>query len=527
MVDGTTIYFPDPPPKINEAPSLDNTTPEAISPTVSLARAAQPTDYGQEKEAPEIESSVREDPDQTVETEGTAALSDNPGAAPPTTNNREQVSNDNIELTDPASLVEAVQTASPVVSEESPPDVQLDKQSKPSVQPSGVEEDKEFENYYEDDEDDDDDEYTEELTEEQKGKLQETINKLKTGDGESDELLSQGEKVEDPARSEGNVPDFSGEKEELKINNEKVDISLESLQAEEQQSEDVKVTETTVEEVMVNSQEVASPELVEETQKESIEVLPDPVEVNELNPEAPVTELNQEEEIHQEKLTEDRTEAQVELPDVNQPQPKDHQEEPSVPTDHIKVDEPSSDQHLHGDVHHDEHYDHGHSHDHGHGHSHDHGHSHSHGLDHLGQRVVERVPESIPDYYQPAEQKFDVPLSQQFSSSPSPDQTTTPSTFETNYEDVHTPAFQTTTPASVVQSNNEAGEIETSMNEVAAEEPPVAEGLFSSFTKIFSSTTVPSSRIIFPKKKTIIGTTNHHHQKRPSPPPWFQARAPA
>ena len=39
------------------------------------------------------------------------------------------------------------------------------------------------------------------------------------------------------------------------------------------------------------------------------------------------------------------------------------------------------------------------------------------------------------------------------------------------------------------QSNNEAGEIETSMNEVAAEEPPVAEGLFSSFTKIFSSTT--------------------------------------
>ena len=92
MVDGTTIYFPDPPPKINEAPSLDNTTPEAISPTVSLARAAQPTDYGQEKEAPEIESSVREDPDQTVETEGKAALSDNPGAAPPTTNNREQVS---------------------------------------------------------------------------------------------------------------------------------------------------------------------------------------------------------------------------------------------------------------------------------------------------------------------------------------------------------------------------------------------------------------------------------------------------
>ena len=39
VVDGTTIYFDGPPPKINEAPSLDNATPEAIAPTVSLARA--------------------------------------------------------------------------------------------------------------------------------------------------------------------------------------------------------------------------------------------------------------------------------------------------------------------------------------------------------------------------------------------------------------------------------------------------------------------------------------------------------
>ena len=60
MVDGTTIYFNDPPPKINEAPSLDNTTPEAISPTVSLSQAAQPTES---TGAPEIESSVREEAD--------------------------------------------------------------------------------------------------------------------------------------------------------------------------------------------------------------------------------------------------------------------------------------------------------------------------------------------------------------------------------------------------------------------------------------------------------------------------------
>ena len=123
----------------------------------------------------------------------------------------------------------------------------------------------------------------------------------------------------------------------------------------------------------------------------------------------------------------------------------------------------------------------------------------------MGQRVVERVPESIPDYYQPAEQKYDIPLSQQFSSSPSPDLTTTPSTFETNYEEVYTPAFQTTTPPTVDQRINKASEIETSLNEVATEEPPVDEGLFASFTSLFSSTTTESNT---PDRKEE-GQANH------------------
>jgi len=50
VVDGTTIYFDGPPPKINEAPSMDNVTPEAISPTMTQARA-EPTESSK---APEI-----------------------------------------------------------------------------------------------------------------------------------------------------------------------------------------------------------------------------------------------------------------------------------------------------------------------------------------------------------------------------------------------------------------------------------------------------------------------------------------
>merc|ERR1711994_880317 len=72
--------------------------------------------------------------------------------------------------------------------------------------------------------------------------------------------------------------------------------------------------------------------------------------------------------------------------------------------------------HDHGHSH-DHHDHHGHSHEHhGHGHEHHgHGHSHSHGLDHLGQGVQQRVPEAVPEHYKPAEQRFDLPLSAQFS----------------------------------------------------------------------------------------------------------------
>merc|ERR1712183_1107406 len=105
VVDGTTIYFDEPPPKINEAPSLDNTTPEAISPTMTEARA-KPTESSK---IPEIESSVREQVDVVEKMGGVAVLSDNPGVSNPTGNTKD-VTHENVDTTEP--ITDEIKTAS-------------------------------------------------------------------------------------------------------------------------------------------------------------------------------------------------------------------------------------------------------------------------------------------------------------------------------------------------------------------------------------------------------------------------------
>merc|ERR1712012_281571 len=63
VIDGTTIYMDGSAPKINVAPSLDNTTPEAIKPTVTEQAAAEPTiavDSPSTDDLVEIEGSVGE-----------------------------------------------------------------------------------------------------------------------------------------------------------------------------------------------------------------------------------------------------------------------------------------------------------------------------------------------------------------------------------------------------------------------------------------------------------------------------------
>merc|ERR1712183_505568 len=85
--------------------SLDNTTPEAISPTMTEARA-KPTESSK---IPEIESSVREQVDVVEKMGGVAVLSDNPGVSNPTGNTKD-VTHENVDTTEP--ITDETKTAS-------------------------------------------------------------------------------------------------------------------------------------------------------------------------------------------------------------------------------------------------------------------------------------------------------------------------------------------------------------------------------------------------------------------------------
>merc|ERR1712106_292081 len=192
VVDGTTIFFDDPPP-------MDNATPEAISPTMTQARA-EPTESSK---TPEIESSVSENLD-VVEKVATAVLSDNPGGTSPTANGIE-AKNEDMDSTEP--IIEEIRTASYDLGnkdkENAPPvnmadKIQVDKPIEENV-PFSVQDDEETDNDDEansytivgDDEeeteeemeeeemDDDDNEYIDELSEENKIKLQKKIEQMK------------------------------------------------------------------------------------------------------------------------------------------------------------------------------------------------------------------------------------------------------------------------------------------------------------------------------------------------------------
>merc|ERR1712123_301885 len=220
VVDGTTIFFDDPPPKINEAPSMDNATPEAISPTMTQARA-EPTESSK---TPEIESSVSENLD-VVEKVATAVLSDNPGGTSPTANAIEAKN-------------EEIRTASydlGIKDKENPPPVnmadkiQVDKPIEENI-PFSVEDDEETDNDDEadsytivgDDEeeteeemeeeemDDDDNEYIDELSEENKIKLQKKIEEMKMQSVPSQEMHPETPKE-----------NTSGDSKELETNDEK------------------------------------------------------------------------------------------------------------------------------------------------------------------------------------------------------------------------------------------------------------------------------------------------------------------
>merc|ERR1711892_539587 len=145
------------------------------------------------------------------------------------------------------------------------------------------------------------------------------------------------------------------------------------------------------------------------------------------------------------------------------------------------------DNHNHGHAH-----DHGHSH--GHGHSHDHeGHDHSHGMGHLGKgynKVSEEAP--IPDYYKPAEQTYDLPLSAQFGGGggseynyqyqPQPQYDQQPETQQHQYQEkdqYEESKYEETTPSTNTEVEN-ASSLAIEMTTVASVEevlPPVDENV--------------------------------------------------
>ena len=475
VVDGTTIYFDDPPPKINEAPSLDNTTPEAISPSVSLARGAQPTDsVPDNKDAPEIESSVREDLDQKIESEGTAALSDNPGVAQ--TANDENSLPPEIEVTDPASVVEEIQTASPGHQpHHHTPEGQADHKQEKQEEHEAPEEITTNDTKPEDYETDNDEEiqsedYIEDLTEEQKAKLQDTINRLKAGEGSNDQA-----EIDQPGTDELARPDDDGGEVREEITNGDESIPAQTLDEDskkadpegEKSSENVEIKEEPLEAVKDADSKVEA-DTISESVEENIEG-----EIEE--DEKATLEITETEETT--GPPEETQETQEILPDItnqalHHQEPQHQQEHQRGPEDSDQLEKQVDDQHLPSQEVHDEH-------------------GHSHELGDLGQEVLEKVPEEVPEFFQPAEQKLDVPLSQQF---PDPSEqvtetyeVTTQASLETDhhYQEVHTPAFETTTTPTTDYSQHEASQ---TVNE-ATEEEPSSGGLFSSLTNMLGSST--------------------------------------
>merc|ERR1712123_135152 len=414
VVDGTTIFFDDPPPKINEAPSMDNATPEAISPTMTQARA-EPTESSK---TPEIESSVSENLD-VVEKVATAVLSDNPGGTSPTANAIEAKN-------------EEIRTASydlGIKDKENPPPVnmadkiQVDKPIEENI-PFSVEDVEETDN---DDEADsytivgDDEEETEEEMEEEE---------MDYDDNEYIDELSEQKKIEEmkmqsvPSQEiHPEIPkeNTSGDSKELETNEETNREIVNSELIDDQ--EEIPFSVNTDSEVYTtHTPEVMSESIEKFTVESSTEhVAASQLEENLKNSEAnnfpkdtnqiiDNSNLN----AHIENLevkSENQGNADLNTIDIHQNNDqetvKPEKDSNNLIQENEQAQADSHDSRQPSPVE-----------NHGHGHNHEHGHSHGHG--HLGKGIKQRVPEQIPETYKPAQQKFELPLSAQFGTPPPP-----------------------------------------------------------------------------------------------------------
>ena len=483
---------------------MDNVTPEAISPTQTQESPAPATEV--REAAPEIESSVAEDASslQPESDTGTAALVDNPGSGASQTASDAALSQENIELTDPPA-VEDVKTASPNLpgpgeGEESGqaaeiPDIQaarvtedvesqyekpLDEDSGNSgeIEAQSLENERIQESEFDESENEDEDEdYIDELTEEQKLKLQDRISDLKnevvetTADSEDypsheddSAIESQPDLIEENSVQqagdlqeslEPKVDDLLAlenfaEVEEKDVTNEIDALDLQELSPKE--TEDLNVDTNTPNSYQSNvnlefEQEVNQAPVVEE--QLSIEIVQ--------STEAPQADVVDHENFIYNEHEDQEHPDQVNL-GVEELASDNNQEVTQMANDKSHdQDHGHSDNHVHGHSH-----DHGHEQGHGHSHDHGHGHGHSHGMDHLGHGVKQRIPEEIPDYYKPAQQQFDLPLSAQFGSS---------SHQPSSYQEPSVPEHGDHDAAELVPDTTESPQEDIAVTESYAESP--------------------------------------------------------
>ena len=355
-------------------------------------------------------SSLRPEP----EDNGTAALADNPGPAASQTASSDPEAKENIELTEPP-VVEDVKTASPNLpgsgeaegsgqASSDVPDIQANTVSfeeteagptDEEVQNMEEEEAEGSEYDSENDEELSDEDYIEELTAEQKLKLQDVISDLK-----------EGETIEDS----GNVPAHENNPESKPVVAEENTVdAVEAVEAAPELSELNEGEEEPV--LQENLTEESAREALADSESNEIKEFTSEMEVLIDDAVAENRRDHEDDHDHFEIIPTPRPGAQ---PSTTTAQTT---EVPPLDSSPEELEPPEVAQKIQSDHSHESHdHDHSHGHSHDHSHSHGHSHDHSHGLGHLGQGVQQRVPEEIPENYQPAEQKFDLPLSAQFGS---------------------------------------------------------------------------------------------------------------
>ena len=417
MIDGTTLYFDGSAPKINVAPSTDNATPEAIQPTV-VEQRARPTEVEQEVE---LEGSVGEVQEQEQPAQEKSAEPVVPAFTPPSTTAKE----DNEKML-PVRTQQQGQVEVPVPNTSNYPPAGEPSLDSHRIEAARVEQE---EQPFTVDEQhpvvDEDSEVDEDL----EGNV----------DQEEDQEDDQEEQAEDEERV---AQEFDQQRKNKEV--------IEEMRSKHLEEEQLKVQQK-IKEMMakIDTEVPANPEVSTDAAEPIIAdpmTTPSPVEpepeqkvVKEVStdnaPEIPAVEVFKAAEVPDvEKepfTTEDKPLEGIGAQGGRQPsQPEEQSKQAGMDHHHGHHhghDHGHNDIHSHGhglgnghedDGFHHDHLsdDHGHSHDgHSHdGHSHD-GHGHSHGMGHLG-RGVRTTPstQKAPEYYKPAEQQFELPLSARF-----------------------------------------------------------------------------------------------------------------